>query len=137
MNKRTFPTRLEGLLLFQENVIRNDNTQRGLATAVRKKQSKVRHTPVREWRQPSNQLRLTKGTGDTKAEQHCANTLDRPTVEREGRGTIGRKAPSKQGNQTDGERRVGSSTGSSIATQKAGGRDWAIRAPWTFPRKPG
>lgn len=43
-------------------------------------------------RWPPPQLSLPKGTGDTKAEHHHAEALDRPTVESEG-GTTGRKTP--------------------------------------------
>lgn len=35
------------LLVCQENVIRNDDALRGLPSTVRKRQDKVRHTPVR------------------------------------------------------------------------------------------
>lgn len=127
--------RLEELLVFQENVIRNDNTHKELLTAVRRRQDEVRHTPGRAgWQMPS-QLRLPEGTGGTKAEQHHAEALDRPTVEREA-GTLAGKHQGGGGpGQTD--RRVGWSTRSSAATQReladGTGRGWASRSSWTFP----
>lgn len=80
------------LLVCQENVIRHDNALRGLPSTVRKRQDKVRHTPVRAKRWPPPELSLPKGTGDHKAEHHHAEALNRPTVESEVC-TNGRKTP--------------------------------------------
>lgn len=115
VNKGTPPP--AELLVCQENVIGNDNTYRGLPSAVRKRQDEIGHIPARAGRWPLPQLSLPKGIGDTKAEEHHTEVLEG--------GTTGRKTPGKWGFWGDRDRRwEGGCAGSSAVTQKASGWHW-------------
>lgn len=97
-----------------------------------KRQDEVRHIAVRARRWPLPQLSLPKGTGDTKAEEHCVEVLERRTIEMKG-DTTGRKTPGKWASQRDWDRcpLVGRGIGSNAVTQKAGGwhwKGWVIRS---------
>lgn len=105
VKKKTCP-QPHGAPVCQENITGNDNAHRGLPSAVRKRQDEIGHKLGRAGRWPLPQLNLLKGTGDTKAEEHHTEVLDRPTVEME-EGTAGRKAPGKWGSWRDRDRYVG------------------------------